>query len=332
MAIRIGFLTPSGANLPSVRFRVLPFVDLGRQQGLDFFWKRIPKSMVRRYSFFSRLPWADVYVVQQKLFSSLELSALRRKCGKLVFDFDDAVWTLPAHDLQGMKQRRRAAKFADRFGRQCAFSDLCIAGNRFLADKALEYQRNVSILPTGLDTDKYVCGSGGNEGDAVLVGWMGTSGNLPYLDEPMEALTPHVGPIQFSVVSNARYEGVGKDVTFWSAWSPELEVRQLQAMHIGLMPLHDTEYTRGKCGFKILQYMACGVVPVASDVGANAEIIEHGMDGFLVRKPEEWAEYVLRLAHDPDLREKMAQAARRKVVAEFDIKALADRLWRVLGV
>ena len=145
-------------------------------------------------------------------------------------------------------------------------------------------------------------------------------------------LKEHIGKIQFSVISNALYTGDGKENVMWAAWSPDKEISQLQAMDIGLMPLEDSEYSRGKCGFKILQYMACGAVPVASDVGFNAEIIEHGIDGFLVRKPEDWKRHVMRLAEDEKLRANMAEAARRKVVSEFDLKAVANSLWKALGI
>lgn len=332
MATKILFLTPSGATQPSVRFRVLPFVKLGRERGLDVSWKRIPKSIFSRLVFFARLPKADIYIIQSKLFSTREVNALKRKCGKLVYDYDDAVWTMPTFDLDVPKKRRKAARSARRFAYQCAKADLCIAGNRFLAEKGFEYQNNISIIPTGLDTDSYVTGRSGNQSGAALVGWMGTSGYLDWVQEPVSRLQRHVGKIQLSVVSNAQYIGSGQENVMWTAWSSDKEVSQLQVMDIGLMPLEDSEYTRGKCGFKILQYMACGAVPVASDVGFNAEIIEHGIDGFLVRKPEDWETHVMRLAEDDTLRQTMAEAARRKVVAEFDIKAVADSLWKALGI
>jgi len=326
------FLTPSGPNLPSVRFRVLPLVELGREKGFNVSWKRIPKSIFQRYTFFSRMPKADIYIVQAKLFSPWEVRSLKRRCGKLVYDFDDAVWTIPQFDMISAKKRRKASKAASYFANQCAQADLCIAGNRFLADHAQEYQDNIAIIPTGLDTDKYVPGRSGNESTTPLVGWMGTSGYLDWVQEPIGMLQKHVGDIQISIISNAQYTGIGQENTMWAAWSADKEVSQLQAMDIGLMPLEDSEYSRGKCGFKILQYMACGAVPVASDVGFNAEIIEHGIDGFLVRKPEDWTTHVLRLAKDDALRQQMAEAARRKVVSEFDLKVVAESLWKALGI
>ena len=332
MATKILFLTPSGATLPSVRFRVLPFVKLGLEKGLDISWKRIPKSIFQRFSFFRRLPKADIYIVQAKLFSAREVNSLKHRCGMLVYDFDDAVWTMPPFDLAFLRKRRKAERAARLFANQCAKADLCIAGNRFLADKAAQYQNNISIIPTGLDTEGYRPDANRMKNEAVIVGWMGTSGYLDYVEKPISLLKDQVGAIQFSVISNAQYTGDGKRNVIWTAWSSDNEISQLQAMDIGLMPLENSEYSRGKCGFKILQYMACGAVPVASDIGFNAEIIEHGIDGFLVREPEDWKHYVMKLVNDPELRNKMRDAARSKVTSEFDIKMVAASLWKSLGV
>ncbi len=332
MATKILFLTSSGATQPSVRFRVLPYVKLGLEKGLEISWKRIPKSIFQRYVFFSRLPKADIYIIQAKLFSAKEINSLKRRCGMLVYDFDDAVWTMPPFDLMVARKRRKAARAAKRFANQCSKADLCIAGNRFLAEKAFTYQENVSIIPTGLDTDIYLPDKSGNKNGVPLVGWMGTCGYLDYVQEPISILKEYVGKIQFSVISNALYTGDGKENVMWSAWSSDKEISQLQAMDIGLMPLEDSEYSHGKCGFKILQYMACGAVPVASDVGFNAEIIEHGIDGFLVREPSDWKRHIMRLTEDKKLYTAMAKAARRKVVSEFGLKTVACALWKALGV
>jgi glycosyltransferase involved in cell wall biosynthesis len=307
-------------------------VELGRDLGLDVSWARIPKSIFERLFLFCRIKTSDVIVIQQKLLSSFELSILKNRCGKLVYDFDDAMWTLPTKDLVSGKKRRKAARASRRFGVQCAVSDLCIAGNTYLARKASEYQQHIRIIPTGLDTDKYVPRRDAEEDGPVRVGWMGTSGNLAYVQEPLRHLEGCDGRVRFSVVSDAPYRGPGEGSVEWAAWSDAEEVAQLQAMDIGLMPLADDEYTRGKCGFKILQYMACGAVPVASAVGVNSEIIDHGVDGFLVKGPEDWREHVLNLAEHGELRRRMREAARRKVVARYDLRRVARLVWSALDV
>ena len=134
------------------------------------------------------------------------------------------------------------------------------------------------------------------------------------------------------MVADKPYQGELEELVRYERWSPTLEPDQLRGFQCGLMPLTDDEYTRGKCGFKILQYMASGVVPIASAVGFNREIVSHGVDGFLVEEPGDWAKYVLLLAGDVDLLERMAQAARRTAVERFSLAAQTPKLWAALGV
>ncbi|MBN2141100.1 MAG: glycosyltransferase family 4 protein [Desulfovibrionaceae bacterium] len=326
------FLTQSGATLPSVRFRVLPFVAQGRDMGLDVDWRRIPKTVPQRLGFFFGLPRTDVIIVQKKLFSRFELGLLRRKCRSLVFDFDDALWTFHPSEPPGPDRDRRVARNAGRFARVCADVDLVIAGNDYLARRAAAHQGNVRVVPTPLDTDLYTPPDPAGPDREPCVGWMGTASNLYFLSEVFEALAPLSGEARFLVVADRRFSEKYRTRADFEFWTPDSELAQLRSMDIGLMPLTDDEYTRGKCGFKILQYMACGVVPVAADVGFNREIVEHGVDGLLVRDPSQWAEYVRLLARDRDLRAEMAAAARKKVVRDYSLKALSGRFWSAIGL
>jgi glycosyltransferase involved in cell wall biosynthesis len=214
-------------------------------------------------------------------------------------------------------------------------ADAVVAGNEFLAAKARSVNDNVLVLPTPIDTSVYTPGEPGHKAGAdetPCVGWMGTSCNLFFLPEVFSALGGLSGTARFHVVSDRPFEPPeGVDVKF-SYWSPETEIEHLRNMDVGLMPLTDDEYTRGKCGFKLLQYMACGAAPVASNVGFNAEIIEHGEDGFLAGSSRDFARYVSRLARDPELRSGIAASARKKAVEKFDLGPAAEKLWRGLGL
>lgn len=321
------FLTQSGPTLPSVRFRVLPFVEAARARGVDAVWKRYPKTALKRAVFFATQPKTPVVVLQKKLVSGPELALLRAKSGRLYFDFDDALWA--AHPNQGACGGAEDQAELDRLLRVCSGVDGVVAGNTFLADKVREAAPKVDILPTPLNTDVYTPGDASGGGKPV-VGWMGTSCNLFFLPPLMEALVPLAMEMRLSVVSDGEYtipEGFDGTV---EKWSSECEVEQLRAMDIGLMPLTDDEYTRGKCGFKLLQYMACGAVPVASDVGFNREIVTHGRDGFLAQTPEDFSKYVGMLLRDADMLRDMADKARRTVAERFSLAAAADKLWDIL--
>ncbi|WP_035104333.1 glycosyltransferase family 4 protein [Desulfohalovibrio reitneri] len=318
---RVVFLTQSGDTLPSVRFRVLPLLEAARDAGVEAERRSIPGSLAKRLPFLLSLPQGATVVLQKKLLNPLDLALLRRGAGRLVYDFDDAVWTCHPNTPAGSRRTRKELAQTARFRAVCRAVDLVVAGNRFLAQKAGPFAKRVEVLPTPLDTSAYTPGLERDE--AVTVGWMGTSCNLFFLPEIMPLLRG-MG-LDRLVVSDAPYTGPGEEGVRFEPWSGEREVDLLRQMDVGLMPLTDDEYTRGKCGFKLLQYMACGVVPVASDVGFNREVIRHGETGFLVRRPEEWREHVQTLAESPDLRHKMARAARRDVVERFDLRPAAER-------
>ena len=327
------FITPSGETLPSVRFRVLPFVEAGRAQGLKVDWRRAPKAIHKRLLFLLTLPQAHVIVIQQKLFAPFELALIRRRCERLAYDVDDALWALHPAEVGLPGSAEKSARIARRFAETCGRVDLVIAGNSYLAERAAAHQQNIFVLPTLIDTNKYTPAP--PDAAAVppfRVGWMGTSGNLWFLPEVLRELKPHQERLEIRVVADKPYEGELEELVRFERWSPTLEPDQLRGFQCGLMPLTDDEYTRGKCGFKILQYMASGVVPIASSVGFNREIIHHGVDGFLVRQPGDWAKYVLRLAVDPDLLERMAWAARLSAEERFSLAAQTPKLWEALGV
>jgi len=333
MTLDLLFLTPSGETLPSVRFRVLPFIGLALRRGLVADWKRAPKAVHQRLAFLLSLPDARVIVIQQKLFAPWELALVRRRCKKLVYDVDDALWALHPSDLSLPGSEAKSAKISARFAHTCKHADLVIAGNDYLAEHAAAHQRNIFVLPTLLDTDQYTPPPPDAMGIGPLrVGWMGTSGNLFFLPEVLRQLAPHSSLLELRVVSDKPYEGELNEMVRFERWSPEFEADQLRGFEVGLMPLTDDEYTRGKCGFKILQYMAVGAVPVASAVGFNTEILTHGHDGLLVREPSDWATHILRLANDRELLERMAVNARFAVVQRFSLEAMAPRFFEAVGL
>lgn len=297
--------------------------------------RTIPKTLAGRLPFYATLPGAEVIVIQKRLLSGLELGLLKRRCDSLAFDFDDALWATHPNSADAPGCGAREVRSLERLMKTCEMVDVVVAGNSFLADKVRSVNDNVLVLPTPIDTGVYAPdGKRRKAGpdEAPCIGWMGTSCNLFFLPPVFEAMRALADKVRFHVVSDRPFDSPeGLEVKF-SYWSPETEVEHLRNMDVGLMPLTDDEYTRGKCGFKLLQYMACGAVPVASDVGFNAEIVEHGEDGFLAREPGDFAAYVAKLAEGEVLRREMAAAARGKVVKRFDLAAAADKLWKGLGL
>lgn len=321
--MKVLFLVPHRMQPSDARYRALPLVELGRERGLDVSLKTVPRSRLRRYAFFSRLPRADVIVVHRELLSAFELQSVTRLCSRLVYDYSDAAWA--------RTQTAGKAKAARRFARLCARADLCVADNRILAERAGTDSDKVVVVPTGLHTDRYTPGRGGNESGSVLVGWLGREGRAAELQDALATLADHAGAIQFSIVSDTPYAGPGQEFVFWSQHSEEREPEQLQAMDIGLCPSWPGESGRFRGGVDVTRYMACGVAVVASEAGPGAEIIDHGIDGFLVRDEADWARHVMRLAEDDALRAQVCEAARSKVLKKYDLQVVADQFWRLLG-
>ena len=247
------FLTPSGETLPSVRFRVLPFVAAARAGGLAADWRRAPKAIHQRLGFLLSLPRARVIVIQQKLFAPWELALIRRACDTLVYDVDDALWALHPAEIGTPGSAEKSEKIAARFAATCKAVDLVIAGNEYLAAHARPHQQNVFVLPTLLDTAAYTPAPPDAAGVGPLrVGWMGTSGNLWFLPEVLRELAPLKDRLDIRIVSDKPYAGELAEIVRYERWDGHLEAEQLRSFDCGLMPLTDDEYTRGKCGFKIL--------------------------------------------------------------------------------
>ena len=259
---------------------------------------------------------------------------LTRAHSRILFDLDDSVygrnlvefgWPL----LRKLQDARQAEKISSR-------SNAVIAGNSYLKELALRYNRNVFVTPTPVETNRFLPRKTKpkREGDEVVIGWIGISSRVAYLgrlEKVFQELSRRY-PIRFRLITRPRQEpfvwrGVRVDVI---PWSYESEVKDLAEFDIGVMPLDDDEWSRGKCSLKLLQYMAMGIPSVSSRVGSNVEIIEEGSDGFLASETEEWVEKLSRLIEDRSLGEKMGQAARRKVVEEYSLEKMAPRLAEVL--
>lgn len=329
--MKIMFLVPPGLKRSHARFRVAPLVAAGQKLGLDIFARQVPARKRDRYSFFSRLPGVDVLVLYREFFSSYELGNLRRLCRTMVYDCSDASWTLPEHERK-LGSQLALSKLSRRFMRVCKAADFCVVDNRALAEVVSQYAQDVRVIPTPVDVGRYVPGDGGKSGGVPLVGWMGTPGDEVYLQDAMHHLESFAGQIQFSVVSREPYSGPGQEFVFWNMWSGENEPRLLQAMDIGVLPMPETGFTRSCSGVDLLKFMACGVAVVASDVGAHREIIDHGIDGFLIREGQPWGDLVMRLVEDRTLRRTMAENGRRKVEEKFSLETIAPQFWRAFGV
>jgi hypothetical protein len=208
--------------------------------------------------------------------------------------------------------------------------DLVIAGNQFLKGEATKYVHTgkVHVIPTVVDIERYIPKQYHDSKDEVVIGWFGSKGTLYYLKKLVPVLT-EIGKrfpfVQLKIVCND-FLDVPNMKVIKKEWSEKDEVADLQSFDIGLGPLTDDVWTRGKCGLKLVQYLAVGVPVVCSPVGANKEIVADGKVGFWARDDKEWIERLSMLITNPDLRQKMGERGRERIEQGYSLQAIAPKL------
>lgn len=298
--VKILFLT-HGSETPSTRYRVtqlLPYLDAEARE--------IPSSLTGRLALLRACGRAEVVVIQKRLISRLFLSAIRHAARRLIYDFDDAV-------MLGSQTRR------SRFEAMGKAADLAIAGNEYLRQRA---GGRAEVLPTGIDPARYRVRP---PGDGSTLGWIGTGGNLGYLEEVLPALERTGKTLR---VICDRFPRGAKIPIERRVWSEETEAEDVRGIDIGLAPLPDDPWTRGKCGLKILQYMACGIPVIASPVGVQAELVEGA--GILAAGEREWIRAIGELSEDSAKRRRLGAVGRARVEKEYAPSRIAARFVAML--
>lgn len=210
-------------------------------------------------------------------------------------------------------------------------ADLAVCGNAYLQSYAAEHCLRTQIVPTVVDTDAYRPAQGPRPQRPVTVGWIGSPSTWAFVKPlvPLLAETAERLNLAVRAVGAGPQEAIPPCFSFLP-WTEEGEIGLIQTMDIGIMPLPDQPWARGKCGYKLIQYMACGLPVIASPVGVNSDIVEHGENGFLASTPQEWAEAIATLAGDPPLRQAMGAAGRRKIERAYSLAVHGPRLASML--
>jgi glycosyltransferase involved in cell wall biosynthesis len=273
---------------------------------------------------------ADVLLVHREAFPfgwPIALRAIRAFPGAVVYDYDDAMF-LPQRAGRFFAHLERLDTPAQVMTR----SDLVLAGNAWLADYARRHTPHVVELPTCVDPSRFAPIERPERPDGPRVGWIGSRPTSKYLAALVPALNALAAdhPFTFRVVgSPSRLEDLTAPATY-APWALDREIAEFQACDIGVYPMWNDDFALGKCGFKAIQFMACGVPVVAAAVGANRDIVQDGVNGFLASTDAEWAEKLGWLLSDAALREKLGQAGRRTVLEKYSIEANGPRLVEAL--
>lgn len=286
---------------PSSRLRVMNCLDAYRAAGVEPTVLPIPSGLIDRIRMLKAVAQNDVTLIQKKTsFHPVELALMRRLNPRIIFDMDDAVML---HELEHHKPL--TGKNLIKFIRTVNHCAAVVAGNRFLAAFAEPNCKHVYELPTPIDTRRYLLKDYSTPADKVIIGWVGVRGNLHYLkrlEAVFQKLCAEFPNLYLKVVSNDFIDMDGVRV-IKEKWALDTEIESLRSFDIGIMPLDDTLWARGKCGYKILQYMGVGVPAVASPVGINSEFIRHGESGFLAASPKDWYQALRNLVADSQTRQ-----------------------------
>ncbi|MCZ6688336.1 MAG: glycosyltransferase family 4 protein [Planctomycetota bacterium] len=300
-----------------------------RHRGLELDLFPIPARASRRLRLFKSLRSYALVGIQRKLFGAAYFYLLRRLVRRLVYDFDDALYIRDSRDWSGRSWTRRG-----RFERTVRSADLVIAGNRLLVAEARRYNRRVRLLPTSIDTNRYrPLPRRSRSGSAVTIGWIGSRSTLFYLEDIAATLdlvpAPGLPPVRLKVIAD-EFVRLRRMEVIRKTWREEEEVDDLRGVDIGIMPLRDDLWSRGKCGLKLLQYMAMGIPVICSPVGTNLDLVTDGVEGLHAAGAEGWVQAVRRLAADPVLRKRMGQRGREKVERNYSATGAAEHLAEIL--
>jgi glycosyltransferase involved in cell wall biosynthesis len=311
-----------GLDQPSFRHRMRSIIGPLEAAGWIVRMERFPSGRygLRTWERRELLRWADVVVLHQIKLSALEARLIASLSRRRIFDVDDAIYVRKPRRLgepvnESMWRRRK-------FHATCRWVDVVAAGNDVLAGVARGAARDVAVLPTSIDTSAYRATTASPQ-DPPTIAWIGSPENLIYLEmirPALARLAVRHPTLKLRVICSEFPDWPEINVER-IAWSSQTEAASLAAAHIGVMPLTDDEWARGKCAFKLLQYMAAWLPCVASPVGANAEAVIDGVNGFHAKNNEDWERNLARLIDSPNLRARFGAGGHAHVEERYAMRA-----------
>jgi len=353
---RVLFLTKYGRSGASSRYRVLQFLPFLEARGIrctvqslhsdDYLeavfagrgqspWYWAARFLARAQAAARASHYSAVFV-QKELAPyfppvlELMLAAMR---AKVIYDIDDAIHLQYTESKNPLTRLLLGGKIPFALRR----SATVLAGNAYLATYALRFNEHTILFPTVVDTARYPAGqdvlrrSRAAEGGLPVIGWIGSPGTVRILEEMADVLRAAAKEIPFRlrVIGVARLDMPGLDV-HCVPWSEESEARELSLCDIGIMPLHANAWAKGKCGLKLLQYLASGIPVVSSPEGGAELIVEHGVNGYIARSNDEWRKHLVALLDNPELRGLFGREGRRHVEEHFSLAVWAPRMAEVI--
>lgn len=320
----LDYLSANGFNIT--------FSNLLNERDYSFYYKKgnylkktwlVLKSIYKRYRQLRSASNYDLIFIFREGFL-LGTSYFERqfaKKSKVIFDYDDAIWitsTVSENNkwLWFLKNPNKTRRIIEA-------STMVFAGNKYLAEYAGQFNNNIKIVPTTIDTDQYVSAYNCDK-EKICIGWSGSFSTITHFTTCLDALKiikeKYGDKVYFKVIGSENYYNDELNIK-GLAWRKETEIKDLQEIDIGIMPLPDDEWAKGKCGLKGLQYMSLEIPTIMSPVGVNTEIIRDGENGFLASTTEEWVKKLSLLIDSDTLRQRIGSEGRKTVVSRFSVEA-----------
>jgi glycosyltransferase involved in cell wall biosynthesis len=301
-------------------YRILQYFPYLEKSG---FQVKLMTTRTRMHIVIKEIMASDILYIQRILLNPIKLSIFKSFAKKMVYDFDDAVM----YGSKGKSATRRS-----RFKGMVKTSDVVFCGNEFLLKEARAYKKNgIYYIPTVVDTDEYPVKVHVDK-LPFIVGWIGSSSTLRYLADIKELLISMAYPerLHYKIVADKPLDIQNKGVLF-EKWNKDMERKVLLSFDIGIMPLKNDIWSDGKCGLKLIQYMATGLPSIAHPVGVANSMISDGVNGFLRIDTNGWREAIEILSKDTVLRNKMGEASRTIAEERYSLKVCGPRLAEIVS-
>ena len=306
-------------NHVSCRYRVQAFEPALRRAGWDLAIRPLSGAGTSFFAILREAARSDVVLIQRRLLAPEKLSLLRYCARRLIYDVDDSLFLRDSNSTRPADSWRRRR----RFRAMVAASDAVIAGNEYLAECAARWSRRVRIecIPTCVDPAAYARSTYRQYEQELRVAWIGSRSTLPSLNEiapPLRRASGSIPGLQLHVICDQTPSLPGVNVVL-RPWSLETEANDLADCDVGISWLPDHPWSRGKCGLKVLQYMAAGLPVVVNSMGVHRRIVTTGVQGWLVEQPDDVSRALVELAADPNLRAEMGRQGRGRVESEYSV-------------
>lgn len=311
----------NNTNRASFRQRIGVYLDILRANGIDCEVTKVPLNTFKRRRLFKRAAEFDGVFLHKKGLNFFDAFWLRRYSKKIIYNFDDAIM------YSDRTPERYSHSHFIPFRRTVRLADMVITGSSYLAEHAQRFNSNVSILPIGLKVSDYRPDCPPKADGKIRLVWIGSASTLSYLEEikpALEEIGLRFDNVILRIICDDFLE-LQNILVEKCLWSKDTRGINLVTSNIGLAPLPDNRFTRGKCSFKVLEYAASGLPVIASPIGTNMDYVHDNVTGLFAINAQQWVDRISHLIENPQLRKKMGEKGR--VYAEnFDISVIGKRL------